>query len=242
MKYDATMDYSDSLYGLAAHYQELLEEVDGWFQRSLEQFPDRISCKKGCSLCCRGLFDITLLDALLLQQGFKSLQQQEQERVMQRTECVINTVRQIWPDFSAPWLLNSYPEGQHSLAMPEEDETPCVLLDDDGFCLVYAHRPMTCRLNGIPQIDISGEIMSDEWCSLNFRGIDPSAELSLQFHFREIFIQEQLLFRELTRRLLGQPFNELDTLVPAALLINFADFTLPEKLWNRSSHLPLAAQ
>jgi len=46
MKYDATMDYSDSLYGLAAHYQQLLEEVDGWFQRSLEQFPDRISCKK----------------------------------------------------------------------------------------------------------------------------------------------------------------------------------------------------
>jgi len=161
---------------------------------------------------------------------------------MQRTECVIDTVRQIWPDFSAPWLLNSYPEGQHSLAMPEEDETPCVLLDDDGFCLVYAHRPMTCRLNGIPQIDISGEIMSDEWCSLNFRGIDPSAELSLRFHFREIFIQEQLLFRELTRRLLGQPFNELDSLVPAALLINFADFTLPEKLWNRSSTLPLAAQ
>lgn len=229
------MNYPDRLHDLTSIYQELLEEVDGWFQRLLEQFPNRIFCKKGCSHCCRGLFDITLLDALLLQKGFENLPQREQERVIHRTERVISSVRQIWPDFASPWLLNSYPEEQHILAMPEEDENPCVLLDDDGCCLVYAHRPMTCRLNGIPQVDLSGAIMSDEWCSLNFTDMDPHGSSELRFHFNEIFIQEQLLFRELTRRLLGRPFNELDTLVPTALLIDFADFTLPEQLWKTSS-------
>lgn len=223
------MNYPDHVHDLTVHYQELLGEVDGWFQRSLEQFPEWISCKKGCSHCCRGLFDITLLDALLVQQGFNSLPQQVQDRVIHRTEQAVTSVRQIWPDFASPWLLNGYPEEEHKRIMPEDDETPCVLLDDNGCCLVYAHRPMTCRLNGIPQVDLSGESMSDEWCNLNFKDMDPRNIPDLQFHFKDIFIQEQLLFRELTRRLLGRHFNELDTLIPTALLINFADFTLPEQ-------------
>ncbi len=83
-------------------------------------------------------------------------------------------------------------------------------------------------------VDESGEVLFDEWCSMNFTHCDPLQMQALQAPFNAIFYQEQLLFREFTRQLLGQPFNELDTLIPAAVFIDFDHFILPEPLWNRS--------
>ena len=103
--------------------------------------------------------------------------------------------------------------------MPEEDETPCLLLSETGGCLVYDYRPMTCRLNGIPLIDVSGEELFDEWCTLNFPEDDPRRLEALRYHFSELFAQELLLFHELTRRLTGSPLSEVDLFIPAATVL-----------------------
>jgi hypothetical protein len=124
------------------------------------------------------------------------------------------------PDFSAPWILNRIPEEEWEALMPEDDATPCILLDDSGFCLLYAYRPMNCRLHGIPLFDTSGEALSDEWCTLNFVAADPAQIEDIRHPFLELFAQELLLFRETTRCLLGAPVNELDTVIPAALLLD----------------------
>jgi hypothetical protein len=42
----------------------------------------------------------------------------------------------------------------------------------------------------------------------------------LRHPFTDLFAQELLLFRELTRRMLGKPVNELDTLIPAAVCMD----------------------
>jgi Fe-S-cluster containining protein len=195
-----------------------------------------MACKRGCSACCRGLFDITLLDACLLRDGFDRLPDQLQKRVRDRACKQLEGIREVlWPDFTSPWLLNSYPEEEWELAMPDKDETPCSLLGEDGFCLVYDSRPMTCRLHGAPLVDTSGEVLFDEWCSLNFVSSDPLQMAELRWHFNDIFKQEQLLFREFTKRMLGKPFNELDTMIPAAVFIDFNHFDLPEPLWIQSS-------
>ncbi len=220
---------------LLLRYRELLAEVDTWFAQCSLVAGEQISCQRGCSACCRGLFDITLLDACLLQDGFKRLSPARKRAVRTVAKRKISEVQQQWSDFSDPWLMNSYPEEEWDLVMPEEDETPCALLGENGLCLVYDSRPMTCRLNGIPMVDTSGEILFDEWCSLNFTSVDPLLIMELRFHFNELFTQEQLLFREFTRLLLGTPFNELDTLIPAAVLIDFDHFKLPEQLWNPNS-------
>lgn len=217
-------------HDLTTRYRKLLEEVDGWFRRSATLFPDQVHCTDGCSHCCRGLFDITLLDALLVQEGFQHLPDEVCNELCCRAESIVASMRLVLPDFSPPWLLNMYPEDYYDDVMPDEDETPCVLLDQDGLCRIYAYRPMTCRLHGIPHLDTDGTVLFDEWCSLNFVGTDPCTRDELRFHFTEIFTQEQLLFRELTRRLLGSPVNELDTVIPAALLIDFDHLTLPEQL------------
>jgi Fe-S-cluster containining protein len=102
-----------------------------------------------------------------------------------------------------------------------------VLLDSEGHCLVYEHRPMTCRLHGLPLIDISGEVMHDEWCTENFRGANPlTLAEGLKGDFDRFFREEVKLDRELSQQLFGTIIYELDTVIPAALLIDFARISL----------------
>lgn len=207
---------------LLEDYKNILARIDLWFDRSLEAArPGQIACARGCNACCRGLFDITLLDALLLQQGFRTLPRSVREASLEQSRRRLDELRRRWPGFSAPYRLNAMPDEKWT-EMPEDDETPCPLLGADGDCLIYLWRPMICRLHGLPNIDFSGEIFSREWCTKNFPDIDPLTLPELRWKFRRTFEEEIRLFRKFTSRLLGASVNELDTFIPTALLIDFA--------------------
>lgn len=201
-------------------YESLLGELDGWFEACLSRHAGLIACHQGCSACCRGLFDITLLDALCLKRGFDRLPESVQQAVQLKAVAPLVELAGRWPEFTRPWVLNHMPEQLWDEMMPEDDERPCPLLSAEGRCLVYAQRPMTCRLNGIPLIDTSGEAMFDEWCTMNFRDCDPLELTGIRHAFSELFAQELLLFRELTRRIFGKAVSELDTIIPAAVFLD----------------------
>lgn len=205
---------------LLDRYGELLGEVDAWFQRCLEQHPEMIACRNGCSECCRGLFDITLLDAFYLRRGFDKLPEPIKTAIEKGASRRLELLSQVNPAFVEPWLLNGIPEDDWDALMPEEDGTPCLLLSKNGGCLVYDFRPMTCRLNGIPLIDVSGEAFFDEWCTLNFTGEEPRDLEELRFGFTELFARELLLFQELVRLLTGTARNEVDLFIPAAIVMD----------------------
>jgi len=160
------------------------------------------------------------MDAVYLKSGFDKLSGDLKSFILSKSEARLNAISRIYPDFDQPWLLNSISETDWELIMPEDDEIPCVLLSETGQCQAYEYRPMTCRLNGIPMIDISGEELFNEWCSLNFVNVDPLLIEELRFNFNELFAQELLLFRELSKRLIGRSINEIDTVIPAALLVD----------------------
>lgn len=201
-------------------YGMLLGEVDTWFRRCMELHPELIECRNGCSECCRGLFDITLLDAFYLRRGFDKLAGALKTEIAQAASRRLEQLSLVNPAFVEPWMLNGIPEDDWDALMPEEDETPCLLLSDSGGCLVYEYRPMTCRLNGIPLIDVSGEELFDEWCTLNFTGEDPRHLTDIRFGFTDLFTRELLLFRELVSHLTGSPRNEVDLFIPAAIVMD----------------------
>ncbi len=205
---------------LLDRYGELLHEVDIWFRECALRYPQQIACHAGCSSCCRGLFDITLLDAVFLKHGFDLLSEPLRRKIFRVARERLNALTRQFPAFVEPWILNGIPEPEWDEMMPEEDETPCPLLSGSGECLVYDFRPMTCRLNGIPLIDESGEELFDEWCTLNFVNDNPLEFEDLRFRFTEIFTQELLLFHELTRKLSGKKVSEVDTIIPAAILLD----------------------
>lgn len=202
---------------LLNRYRDLLAAADAWFSRCQAVAGDQLQCASGCTGCCRGLFDITLLDALVLREELQALPFRTRNAAQARAQAQLDRVRQRWPAFAHPFLLNDWPEEEWEL--PEEDAIPCCLLAEDGRCLAYAGRPLTCRLHGLPHVDRSGEIFLDEWCTLNFPTADPLSRPELRGEFRALFAAEADLLRQLAARL-GRPGGELDTLIPAALFLH----------------------
>lgn len=213
-----------SIDTILQNYRLLLNSVDSWFARAASAAGDAVRCGKGCSACCRGLFDITLLDALFLRQSYDKLSPSVQEVVLSRVLKQRDALQLAWPELSPPNIINFLTDEDLSRLMPEDDPTPCPLLGEDNLCLVYENRPMTCRLHGIPLVDISGEFFHDEWCTCNFKDDDPLDRADLRWEFRKCFEDELRIFNEFTGALLNQKINELDTLLPLAILIDFEGF------------------
>jgi len=204
-------------------YLQLLEQVDSWFSDSMRLCSTSIACREGCSSCCRGLFDITLLDAALLQRGFSRLSVTLQNEVKRRVNERLQQLQLQWPEFTPPFILNRLPHDQW-LHMPENDLTPCPLLGDDGRCMVYEHRPLTCRLHGLPQIGMQGDVLCDSYCTLNFQNCDPLSLVELRADFDQFFQREVELLSQFSQQLTGRSQTELDTFIPTALLIDFDRF------------------
>ena len=207
-------------------YGELLAEVDRWFAGCSGGFPDQIACAVGCASCCRGLFDITLLDAATLRSGFDLLPEVIRTKIWWKALARMEGIRTLWPEFDQPYLLNLRPQEEWSQIMPEEDVTPCVLLDDNGLCILYDSRPLTCRLHGLPLIDLSGEVMDESFCTLNFPDRDPKELVDLRGAFQGEFSRETLLIAEFTELITGTATAQLDTLIPAALLMEWGKKSL----------------
>ncbi len=82
---------------ILTQYQALLQEIDRWFAGCLEQAGEQIACQQGCYACCRGLFEISLLDACLLQTGFNHLDRSTQEQVLTKAHHRTDALQSIWP-------------------------------------------------------------------------------------------------------------------------------------------------
>lgn len=201
-------------------YHQLQQQHDAWFSQVLQQFPEAIRCARGCAQCCRGLFDITLLDAWVLRQGFEALPVGTKRSIEGRALTRLAELQQRWPELKPPYLLNTLAD-EGWTQMPEDDPTLCPLLSAEGLCLVYHHRPLTCRLHGLPNIDRSGEIFADHYCPLNFPDSDPLTLTALRGGFRDAFAAEMALLGALTTELVGRPLQELDTFIPLALLVDY---------------------
>ncbi len=210
-----------SLQEIVAQYQALLETVDAWFFRSQLAFPSDVRCARGCAACCRGLFDITLLDGFLLQEGVRRLPLAQQQAIEAKARQRLQQLQRLWPELQPPYLLNHLPDALWT-EMPEDDPTPCPLLGVDGSCLIYMHRPMICRTHGLPNIDNSGESFSDLYCSRNFTDGNPPPREELRWSFRQVYAAEFDLLARFNERVLGLPLREADTFIPLALLIDFS--------------------
>jgi Fe-S-cluster containining protein len=211
---------STRIGALLTAYRQLQRGVDAWFAGALRRFPREIACGRGCAQCCRGLFDISLLDAWVLRQGFGRLSAPLRLRVEERARLRLRELQGRWPALQFPYFLNPLPDEEWT-QMPELDPTPCPLLSDEGLCLLYDERPLTCRLHGLPNLDHSGEVFADSCCTLNFPGRDPLALPELRGAFSADFQQEMALLGALTGELIGRPLNELDTFIPLALLVDY---------------------
>jgi Fe-S-cluster containining protein len=116
----------------------------------VERYRAHIECRAGCSDCCHQTFRVSEIEGAYLREGLATLPAATRDDILARARAYVPDARQ-----------------------------PCPVLDDDGRCRLYAHRPRICRKYGIPlwHPDRAHEVTT---CPKNFRdATDVDADLIL---------------------------------------------------------------
>lgn len=140
------MDFSKTF----EKYEALVAQVDKIFTAMQEAHKDCVSCKIYCSDCCHAVFDVTLIEAAYINHHFgRSLPRKERREILRRAERADRKFYQIKRKLQKMYVK----EGKSSdevLSHLAEERAPCGLLNDEKLCDLYAGRPITCRVYGIP--------------------------------------------------------------------------------------------
>ncbi len=153
--------------------------IDEWFRQIREKYAANMQCGRGCTACCHGLFDISLSDAVEVARGFHALPPNLQECVRARAAHLDDQIHKAAPDLAQPAIV---PEDDQRIdrIIDAVEIASCPCLGETGECLIYDRRPLACRLEGVPMVDIRQGLFGD-WCELNFKdGIPQSALAELE--------------------------------------------------------------
>ena len=143
-------------------YARLVGRVDDLTHLIAERRAGDLACGRGCTACCRVQLTLSPVEAMAVRVALAGLSRATRERIRARAG---------------------------SLAREEQLErhTPCVMLEEDGGCAIYASRPLVCRTQGhalrypigtlpdeaIFALSDGGEIT---WCPLNYGSEPPCSE------------------------------------------------------------------
>src|SRR5213593_63159 len=141
-------------------------DLDEWFKQIRQRYASQMQSGKGCTACSYGLFDISLADALEVAQGFGELATPLQERVCSKGAELYREIRRAAPDAVEP-LMFAEDDPRIDQIVDEAKSPPCPFLGGGGECLIYEHRPLSCRLEGVPMVDVCEGLFGD-WCEFNF--------------------------------------------------------------------------
>lgn len=140
-------------------YEQLVAEVDAVFAKVATAHADCVACRPGCGDCCHALFDLSLIEAVYLNRKFtdsipfgplrsdimKAAGDADRDVTRMKKEY-FKTMKETGGE---PHAVEQAVEDVMQLAAKARVRCPLLLKDGD-LCALYAHRPLTCRLYGIP--------------------------------------------------------------------------------------------
>jgi Fe-S-cluster containining protein len=136
-------------------YQALVEAADQVFQSMLKQYPELVTCKIGCSNCCHALFDLTLIEAVYINQQFnEKFEGLDRQTLLEKANKIDRQIYRI--KRKAHQALRSGRQEGEILKDLASEKVRCPLLNEKDQCDLYENRPLTCRFYGIP-VAIGGE-------------------------------------------------------------------------------------
>ncbi|MDD3312350.1 YkgJ family cysteine cluster protein [Pseudodesulfovibrio sp.] len=136
-------------------YEAIVGEVNTLFAKFETEMPDKVKCGKGCSDCCNALFDVTLIEAIYINRKFnEKFSGMERSAILERADKADRQIHKLKRK-----IFKATQEGAPAgdvLREVARARVRCPLLGDDDLCALYEHRPITCRLYGVPT-SIGGE-------------------------------------------------------------------------------------
>jgi Fe-S-cluster containining protein len=144
-------------------YLDLLARVDAWYQGVQRSHPDKVTCSKGCRDCCLGLYDISILDRDLLREGMAKADPETRRDIESRAARIMADLREKFPDLED--TLDGLSPEEIDEVCDAAGPVECPVLGRQGECRLYEHRPLVCRLAGVPIVDVTGAVVHPEGCS-----------------------------------------------------------------------------
>ena len=128
-------------------YRVLVREADLAFERVKEQYGDLVRCKQGCNDCCFAVFEMHPVEAVLIARSFATLlKRKERREIIRRAEKARDRLRAMEEKFARE---SGTPESQERMLAISRERLECPLHFKGG-CVLYGHRPITCRVYGVP--------------------------------------------------------------------------------------------
>ncbi len=133
------------MIALFEKYKQLVAKGDAAFETMERDYGSCIKCKPQCSDCCHAIFGLFLIEAAYIQQHFNRLDRKLMREALLRAEKSEKELQRVEE------RLQAYEDDSQmkSYALSKE-RVRCPLLNQDEECIIYPHRPMTCRVYGIP--------------------------------------------------------------------------------------------
>lgn len=128
-------------------YEKLVSAADRTFERMQRDYPDCVSCAPHCADCCHAVFGVFMIEAAYLRHHFLQLPKKVRLSALTRGEEMdreLETLQERLKAFENDTDMKAY-----SLA---RERIRCPLLNESEECILYPHRPITCRVYGIPTI------------------------------------------------------------------------------------------
>lgn len=169
---------------LFKEYEQLAEKAEIAFQALEKEYGDCVKCSVNCSDCCHSVFGLFLIESAYLSHYFGQLDSSLRTQALLRGERADRELLQL--ESSPPG--DSHPgvddQGGNSVAL-ERQRIRCPLLNEEEKCQMYSHRPITCRVYGIPTF--TGGKLRACWKS-GFRGGVDYPAFDLDIVYQELYL------------------------------------------------------
>ena len=192
-------------------YEALVLMVDGVFERVKKEYPKEVFCREKCSDCCYAIFDLTLIEALYLNdkflKKFSGIEKNSLIEIADKTDRVLVKMKR-----NAYREVKNGAEQLEIVAKMSQERIRCPLLGKDDLCVMYEHRPITCRIYGIP----TSTAGSSHICGrTNFKQGEPYPTLNMD----KIYSQLQLLSVQLIKDINSEQIKMHEMLIPVSMVM-----------------------
>ncbi len=126
-------------------YDDLVAKADQGFQRIESEFAECVKCEPHCADCCHAVFGLFLIEAVFLKLDFDKLDEDKKMAALKRADEAareFEVLERTMKEFEGDPQMSAYSMARARIR--------CPLLDDNNECILYPHRPTTCRVYGIP--------------------------------------------------------------------------------------------
>lgn len=131
-------------------YEALVAQTDKVFAAMQEAHKDCVRCEIHCCDCCFAVFDLTLVESAYINYHFnRSLNRKDRRPILRRAEKADRKFYQIKNKLKKMYVHEDKSPEEVFLHLARE-RVQCPLLNDQELCDLYAMRPITCRVYGIP--------------------------------------------------------------------------------------------